>query len=626
MAFVYKTNRVHPSELKKDVPGPGDYIGPEEYNFQQNTAPFLSKSSRAEKANHPSIPKLTNFESVVLNSAKMILQGDSSPWDNMSQDWLKKDQPKATSSFLTKTERYSYLDIKKTPGPGNYIKLSNPIKQTRFVPPENPAVHPAKKIIKRNKSVPSIPSHKHSHGYSEAIDGTLVLNDEPIEEAQELPGERCHDMGPAFHQKKNTRIPGGSWAKSTSKDVASYIHRGATFDSAIGPGSYQLPDPSLPNTGRGSVGFTSTTDRGTYIGQKVAKPQRNSSYRASLGARHSARYEQLDTNNDSEEDEDEFVKDATPGPGYYYNASTASSFRSKISSVKSRKSDMNETRRSNRPSSRNIGVGSRSPRFTERGSASVLAGPGDYNIAGSILKKDITHKAVPFFSGNKRFEKERLSENPGPGSYEPKSETFRVVEKSKSNLGINSFGGAMDRFGQNAKDSMDNEHLGPGAYDPKFSTDIVNEIGENPRPSAIFIARNTRDMVAKEQAPPPGSYTVKNYDIGIKIIREEEEAKIFGVKKVPFGVAKPRFEEVSARQRARRNDEEDDDLDWAPIRSVSSLLQKGKPAAPTAPFASKSKRLQPIARENLNPGPGSYHAATSKGWHKQTFNVNYLGI
>jgi len=73
-------------------------------------------------------------------------------------------------------------------------------------------------------------------------------------------------------------------------------------------GSYQLPDPSLPNTGRGSVGFTSTTDRGTYIGQKVAKPQRNSSYRASLGARHSARYEQLDTNNDSEEDEDEFVK------------------------------------------------------------------------------------------------------------------------------------------------------------------------------------------------------------------------------------------------------------------------------------------------------------------------------
>jgi len=93
----------------------------------------------------------------------------------------------------------------------------------------------------------------------------------------------------------------------------------------------------------------------------------------------------------------------------------------------------------------------------------------------------------------------------------------------------------------------------------------VNEIGENPRPSAIFIARNTRDMVAKgkkrtlikricisffiEQAPPPGSYTVKNYDIGIKIIREEEEAKIFGVKKVPFGVAKPRFEEVSARQR-----------------------------------------------------------------------------
>ncbi len=65
----------------------------------------------------------------------------------------------------------------------------------------------------------------------------------------------------------------------------------------------------MPNTGRGSVGFTSTTDRGTYIGQKLAKPQRNSSYRASIGARHSARYEHLDTNNDdSEEEEDEFMK------------------------------------------------------------------------------------------------------------------------------------------------------------------------------------------------------------------------------------------------------------------------------------------------------------------------------
>lgn len=176
MAFVYKTNRVHPSDLKKGLPGPADYIGPDDYNFQQNSVPFLSKSSRTEKTNHPSVPKLTNFESVVQNSAKLILQGDSSPWDNMSQDWLKKDQPKATSSFLTKSERYSYIDKKKTPGPGNYIKLSNPIKQTRFVPPEMPVVHPTKKIIKRNRSVPSIPSHKHSHGYSEAVGKTFEKN------------------------------------------------------------------------------------------------------------------------------------------------------------------------------------------------------------------------------------------------------------------------------------------------------------------------------------------------------------------------------------------------------------------------------------------------------------------
>ena len=80
-----------------------------------------------------------------------------------------------------------------------------------------------------------------------------------------------------------------------------------------------------------------------------------------------------------------FKQDATPGPGYYYNASTASSFKSKASSVTSRKTNASDirNRRSQIP-----GIGSRSPRFTaERGSVSVIAGPGDYNIAGNILKK-----------------------------------------------------------------------------------------------------------------------------------------------------------------------------------------------------------------------------------------------
>jgi len=625
MAFVYKTKRVHPSEFKKHLPGPADYLGPNAYTFEPNNAPFLSKSTRVEKSNHPSVPRLANFDSVVQNSAKMILQGDSSPWENFSQDWLKKEEPKATSSFMTKADRYSYLDIKKTPGPGNYLKLSNPIKKTRFQPSENNTHNTSQKMITRNKSVPSIPSHKHSHGYSEAVDGALILNEEPIEEVQELPGERCHDMGKEFHQKKATKRETGSWAKSSSKDVASYIHRGATFDSAIGPGSYQVPDPSLPNTGRGSVGFTSTTDRASYTGQRMVKPPRNSSYRASVKyqaatARDSVKFEHVYTNGDDSEDEDdEFVKDATPGPGYYYNASTASSFKSKLSSVKSRNTDDTRSRRSRVP-----GVGSRSPRFTERGSASLVAGPGDYNVAGDILKRDISHKGVPFFSGNKRFVRERLSENPGPGAYEIKSEVLKSLEKSKSNASINGLGGNTDRF-NNAKESADYEHLGPGTYDPRFTTDIINELGENPRPSAIFIAKNQRGSLPNEQAPPPGSYTVKNYDIGIKIIREEEEAKIFGLKKVPFGVAKSRFNDT-AQDKGRYNDDEDDDLNWAPIKSVSSLLQSNKPGAPSAAFASKSKRLNPISRGNMNPGPGSYHAAALKGWNKQTFNVNFLGI
>ena len=77
-------------------------------------------------------------------------------------------------------------------------------------------------------------------------------------------------------------------------------------------GSYEVPEPNLPNTGRGSVGFTSTTDRASYTGQRLAKPLGNSSYRASVRyqatARDSAKFEHVYDDEDDEDEGDEFLK------------------------------------------------------------------------------------------------------------------------------------------------------------------------------------------------------------------------------------------------------------------------------------------------------------------------------
>ena len=39
-----------------------------------------------------------------------------------------------------------------------------------------------------------------------------------------------------------------------------------------------------------------------------------------------------------------------------------------------------------------------------------------------------------------------------------------------------------------------------------------------------------------------------------------------------------------------QNEEEDDELNWAPIKSVSSLLKNNRPGGPSAAFASKVLR------------------------------------
>ena len=88
-----------------------------------------------------------------------------------------------------------------------------------------------------------------------------------------------------------------------------------------------------------------------------------------------------ETDIDSDED-DEYMKEATPGPGYYHNESIISSF-----GVRSPSSDYSMTgdrRAFVRTKPHGFG---RSQRFKEQQTTTKDLGPGDYNVKVQAIKK-----------------------------------------------------------------------------------------------------------------------------------------------------------------------------------------------------------------------------------------------
>ena len=112
---------------------------------------------------------------------------------------------------------------------------------------------------------------------------------------------------------------------------------------------------------------------------------------------------------DSDDDDSEYIEDATPGPGYYYDPHGTTSFKKQY---KEHRFQI---------------FGSASTRFTkqEQQDAANAVGPGEYFKEGedrTFVKKTYNKKKrlVPFEATSKRFEKGILvpNKNPGPGQYE----------------------------------------------------------------------------------------------------------------------------------------------------------------------------------------------------------------
>lgn len=86
---------------------------------------------------------------------------------------------------------------------------------------------------------------------------------------------------------------------------------------------------------------------------------------------------------DEEEDDDEYLKEATPGPGYYYNESTASTFGKK--SFSSNSSPNKRHRSQSNPKNKPDGSGI-SQKLNIQIVQSDEPGPGAYNIRTKLFK------------------------------------------------------------------------------------------------------------------------------------------------------------------------------------------------------------------------------------------------
>ena len=196
MAFVFKAKKTSSIVLKSDIPGPGEYNSSPENNVEINPVPFLSKASRF----HQDVPTYNNqspfFDTIIQNNGNISLS-DHPLLPINDRGTHQKEEPMPSANFVSKVERFNYEDKKKTPGPGAYNQPSFLNKKPKIPNLEITKNTKFKKILPRNKSVPSIPSKVHIHGYNEEwgnfffywsykIDGQLVLNDIPVEEAQEV--------------------------------------------------------------------------------------------------------------------------------------------------------------------------------------------------------------------------------------------------------------------------------------------------------------------------------------------------------------------------------------------------------------------------------------------------------
>ncbi|CAK85883.1 unnamed protein product (macronuclear) [Paramecium tetraurelia] len=580
MAFVFRSE-VKPAYIPKtENVGPGQYEHNQESESKQNLYPFNSTVQKS--TNHNQITKGPGPGTYNLQGSfetqKVIFSSDE-------QEIKILEVPKPISVFRSSTLRFKE-ERQNGPGPNQYFIEE---RKKFYQANPKPKINVMEQLVKENKyiSIPSIPSNYHL-GYQENSESILEQNN-PLNLSQEV-GPGSYDVKSSF---SNQKPRGVSWHKSAQKQK--YIDT----ENKVGPGYYDIITNSQPMYQmKPTTSFSSKLSRQSEL--KFLNPKNNQGY-IKKGLDNKSYSFHLSTNSgttarDSDlESEYSYIEDATPGPGYYENASTQQTISQNLKQSQIKGS-----------------IRSRAKRFLAK--SNQIPGPGSYKVDVVQHKHQVTQP--PFMIGRTRFD-DKISETPPPGNY-------KVINTMEERLISRLVKAPLGQFGANDNRFKDSkmEVPGPGTYEI-MDEERRNKYKNGLKGTASFLSHipKIQELIIADRNLSPVSYQLDQHTIEKRIVKTEEDNPKLAVVKPPFGVGEERW-------KIKEESEEDDDdepiyMNKSQINSIN-LFKKRKKDQP--PFLTKEERFAFSVPKDFQPGPSDYADGTFPHWNKRTFNLLFAEI
>jgi hypothetical protein len=286
-------------------------------------------------------------------------------------------------------------------------------------------------------------------------------------------GTKTSSAGPGQYNLPTTinphKMKGVQW-RNTGKRTGSRI---PSNSASVGPWSYNPNKDFKPlYKYKQSAAFASETPRKFLERENISLASKKTKW--SLA---------------DDEDDDEYIEDATPGPGYYYAPDSMSSFK-KVS-------------KDHQYQLFNVG----SERFPTRTEGYQNIGPGKYHKEGTFVAK--TYNKV-LEIGGKKVQKDKFGKPtgqyekpiarteakvkevvPGPGHYDFKNTIQNEIEKKVEKASFMPFMSSAFRF---QGDYNQSDNPGPGTYFNKDEqAEIIMEVVKENQASHFFKSGTKRD-------------------------------------------------------------------------------------------------------------------------------------
>lgn len=627
--MVFKSERnIEKTTDENNNIGPGEYLPLSSIKkFTINKEPFLTSSPRSkiEIKDTPGPGAYYHDETFInylknLEKEKISKQNDKTNLltkginGNLSKICFLMNTEK--KGFNMKSKRFKILNTSDDPpGPGKYFKEKKNKKKSKLQKLKENEIFLCKKfnIIKSNEflKIPTIPSKENIFGFDILNNGTLIQKQNP-DNYKTFSGEKGDTVGPGTYEieKPNNWLKTGtSWSKlrtvrdCNKNDFSTSL---STTNYSESKNNYNISHNNK-TTGRNSKDFTQASSFDLNNRTNFHNPKKTNKKTllnlivTNCKINNKKKCKKIRTF-------ESVIKNVEPGPGYYYNPKTYSSFKAKYL-----------------PEMKQF-FGSKLSRFDTKNILSNSLGPGTYfKQEKALVQMNKTSSAfAPFSSSVERFVfSEEKQKEPGPGNY-----NIPNLEKNKklSNSSEGKFGSKEIRFYNMYNMNWKNEIPGPGFYEIKKEVSMSNVDKNNSKKGKVYNnAKNDLEKhsnikiqnlitngLKEDEIPPIGIYNPGIIDsIDYKIRKKVYESRN---KNIAFTTT------FNKKKNKKNIDIDCEEANLGP--GYYYREKKRKDNKLSAVFHLPEFKTTP--KINTMVGPGQYNLDSYNDWTKKSFNIHYI--